>query len=63
MKPDNYYSKELYEYYKHWLNTSIHAYRNSTPNTPAATTWLTLSHRASCLTDLYLRLSKQYENR
>lgn len=54
-----YYSDELYEYYKKWLNTAIAAYRNSDEGR-AKQTWLKLSHRASCLTDIWLRLHKEY---
>ncbi len=56
-----YFSDELYEYYKGWLNTALSSYRTSSG--PARDTWLKLSHRASCLCDLWLKLGKEFERK
>ena len=62
MKIENVYSEELYEYYKKWLNTSLQAYRDSNEGVTKEH-WLKLAHRASCLTDLWLRLNKEFSRK
>lgn len=59
-KDETYQSKDLYEYYKKWLNTALTAYRSSDEGS-AKDTWLRVAHRASCLTDLHLRLINHYK--
>jgi len=57
---DNVYtSAQLYTFYKDWLIKSIASYRQcDIDGSPAKEQFLKLSHRASCLTDIWLRISK-----
>lgn len=55
-------SSELYEYYKNCLNQAIHKYREQSDE-DEKDKWLKFSHRASCLTDIWLRISKEYARR
>ncbi len=56
------YSEELYEYYKHWLNTALQAFRDSEEGL-VKDQWLRLAHRASCLAELWLKLNKEFNRK
>ena len=52
-------SKQLYNYYKEWLGKAVFNYRSCDDEDKER--WLMFMHRCSSLTEVWLKISKNYE--